>query len=274
MGSLKISLDRKIKDPATNRITAMGIGASLGIPIEVVRNYVETKQVTPKAFIGGAAIGALSGLIVNEFNRKFFKDKIEKWKMEKQSELIIKCAKVLIKNATRGAAMAGAGIAGPIGATVGADEGKRIQTGLGSLGGVVIGGLGAAFLTRKNILRAKNMLDRSSRVIRLPKDAPKIEKELTNMERRTRKLDAQMKYMKSQIPTHLGMLTGAIAGAGIAHGKNKTAEYYIKLAKKDMPSFLSQDRPAKVKEIYRALKRDHPEYSAGKKARIANAKGQ
>jgi hypothetical protein len=39
----------------------------------------------------------------------------------------------------------------------------------------------------------------------------------------------------------------------------------------DMPAFLSQRRPAKVKEIYKALKRDHPEYSAGKKARIANA---
>jgi hypothetical protein len=42
----------------------------------------------------------------------------------------------------------------------------------------------------------------------------------------------------------------------------------------DMPPFLSQDRPEKVKEIYRALKREHPEYSAGKKARIANAMGK
>jgi hypothetical protein len=42
----------------------------------------------------------------------------------------------------------------------------------------------------------------------------------------------------------------------------------------NMPSFLSQDRPEKVKEIYRALKREHPEYSAGKKARIANAMGK
>lgn len=47
---------------------------------------------------------------------------------------------------------------------------------------------------------------------------------------------------------------------------NKTAE--------DMPPFLEQDRPEKVKEIYRALKREHPEYSAGKKARIANAMGK
>ena len=46
-----------------------------------------------------------------------------------------------------------------------------------------------------------------------------------------------------------------------------------KLAKKDMPDFVDQDRPAKVKEIYKALKRDHPEYSAGKKARIASSKG-
>jgi hypothetical protein len=39
----------------------------------------------------------------------------------------------------------------------------------------------------------------------------------------------------------------------------------------DMPPFLEQDRPAKVKEIYKALKRDHPGMSAGMKARIANA---
>jgi hypothetical protein len=42
----------------------------------------------------------------------------------------------------------------------------------------------------------------------------------------------------------------------------------------DMPPFLSQNRSKKVKEIYRALKREHPEYSAGKKARIANAMGK
>jgi hypothetical protein len=35
--------------------------------------------------------------------------------------------------------------------------------------------------------------------------------------------------------------------------------------------FTEQHHPAKVKEIYKALKREHPEYSAGKKARIANA---
>ncbi len=33
--------------------------------------------------------------------------------------------------------------------------------------------------------------------------------------------------------------------------------------------FLEQDRPDKVKEIYRALERDHPEMPAGMKARIA-----
>lgn len=44
-----------------------------------------------------------------------------------------------------------------------------------------------------------------------------------------------------------------------------------KLAKKDMPPFEAQDRPAKAKEVFRALKHEHPEYSAGKKARIANA---
>jgi hypothetical protein len=44
-----------------------------------------------------------------------------------------------------------------------------------------------------------------------------------------------------------------------------------KMAKKDMPSFLNQDRDPKAKEVYRALKHEHPEYSAGKKARIAES---
>ena len=47
-----------------------------------------------------------------------------------------------------------------------------------------------------------------------------------------------------------------------------------KKAKKDMPGFTEQDRPKKVKEIYSALKRDHPEYPAGKKARIASTAGK
>jgi len=44
--------------------------------------------------------------------------------------------------------------------------------------------------------------------------------------------------------------------------KQAAVAFGIKLAR-DMPSFTSQDRPAKVKEIYRALKRDHPGMSAG-----------
>lgn len=49
---------------------------------------------------------------------------------------------------------------------------------------------------------------------------------------------------------------------------------YAKWAKKrDMPSFLSQDRPEKVKRIYRALKREHPDMPAEVKARIASRKG-
>ena len=39
-------------------------------------------------------------------------------------------------------------------------------------------------------------------------------------------------------------------------------------------SFTKQDRPEKVKEIYRALKRDHPEMSAEMKARIASKFGK
>lgn len=45
------------------------------------------------------------------------------------------------------------------------------------------------------------------------------------------------------------------------------------LEKKAKP-FLEQDRPPKVKEIYKALKRDHPEMPAGKKARIAIRKAR
>lgn len=48
----------------------------------------------------------------------------------------------------------------------------------------------------------------------------------------------------------------------------------LKQAKKDMPPFTSQDRPAKVKEIYRAIKRDHPDMPAEMKARIAARQGK
>lgn len=41
-----------------------------------------------------------------------------------------------------------------------------------------------------------------------------------------------------------------------------------KLGKK-MPHFTDQDRPKKVKDIFRALKREHPGMKAEKKARIA-----
>ena len=51
----------------------------------------------------------------------------------------------------------------------------------------------------------------------------------------------------------------------------KMQELGFQKTAKDMPSFTSQDRPEKVKEIYRALKREHPEWSAGKKARIAES---
>lgn len=42
----------------------------------------------------------------------------------------------------------------------------------------------------------------------------------------------------------------------------------------DMPPFLEQDRPKKVKEIYSALKRDHPDMPAEMKARIAARQGK
>ena len=47
----------------------------------------------------------------------------------------------------------------------------------------------------------------------------------------------------------------------------------IKQAQK-IPDFLDQNRPKKVKEIYSALKRDHPDMSAEMKARIAGRQGK
>lgn len=56
------------------------------------------------------------------------------------------------------------------------------------------------------------------------------------------------------------------------HVKKKEAE--MKTAKKDMPHFTEQDRPEKVKDIYRALKREHPGMPAEMKARIAARQGK
>jgi hypothetical protein len=43
---------------------------------------------------------------------------------------------------------------------------------------------------------------------------------------------------------------------------------------RDMPGFTEQDRPEKVKDIYRALKREHPRMPAEMKARIAARQGK
>jgi hypothetical protein len=50
-------------------------------------------------------------------------------------------------------------------------------------------------------------------------------------------------------------------------GSVKADAIMAKIAK----AFEKQDRPKKAKEVFHALKEEHPEYSAGKKARIANA---
>ena len=44
--------------------------------------------------------------------------------------------------------------------------------------------------------------------------------------------------------------------------------------KKDMPDFLDQNRPKKVKEIYKALKEEHPSMPAALKAKIAHSKAK
>lgn len=81
------------------------------------------------------------------------------------------------------------------------------------------------------------------------------------------------------------ILRGALYAGGLSTGglgtraavdayRNEKYKQSLNKTAADMPPFLRQDRPEKVKEIYRALKREHPEYSAGKKARIANAMGK
>lgn len=62
--------------------------------------------------------------------------------------------------------------------------------------------------------------------------------------------------------------TMRFAGGGAAPG---SAGYGLE--KKAKP-FLEQDRPDKVKEIYSALKRDHPDMPASMKARIAIRKSR
>lgn len=57
-------------------------------------------------------------------------------------------------------------------------------------------------------------------------------------------------------------------------GKALQKESELAKAAGDMPPFTEQDRPEKVKDIYRALKRDHPDMPAEKKARIAARQGK
>jgi len=61
----------------------------------------------------------------------------------------------------------------------------------------------------------------------------------------------------------------------ISRGRSREGlEFMKKKQAGDMPHFLDQDRPAKVKEIYSAIKRDHPDMPAEMKARIAARKGK
>jgi hypothetical protein len=67
-----------------------------------------------------------------------------------------------------------------------------------------------------------------------------------------------------------GLAAGVVGTKMLENNSNKTASAFSKIS---MP-FLKQDRPAKVKEIYKALKRDHPNMPAEVKARIAARKGK
>jgi hypothetical protein len=64
-------------------------------------------------------------------------------------------------------------------------------------------------------------------------------------------------------------------GKGRGAGKGPLGvPIYEKTAAADMPPFLEQDRPKKVKSIYSALKREHPDMPAEMKARIAARQGK
>jgi len=98
---------------------------------------------------------------------------------------------------------------------------------------------------------------------------------------------------KLQLADILGSLLGGAGGwylsgkaigepAGGKKEKKKEVEKEGPTARKpgaikragDMPPFTSQDRPEKVKDVYRALKREHPEMPAEMKARIASRQGK
>jgi hypothetical protein len=91
---------------------------------------------------------------------------------------------------------------------------------------------------------------------------------------------ARQKRLKTQFTEHEGRMYHEFSpGVSFSMPSGSRAEAYKrkileKTAKRDMPSFTKQRRPKKVKEIYRALKRDHPSMPAEMKARIAARQGK
>lgn len=77
-----------------------------------------------------------------------------------------------------------------------------------------------------------------------------------------------VRRMAGKASQAIGGLKQKLVGAPVPQLQPKTA------AKKDMPHFTDQDRPEKVKEIYRAIKREHPSMPAAMKARIAARQGK
>lgn len=86
------------------------------------------------------------------------------------------------------------------------------------------------------------------------------------------------KMLKQPLPpvAKAVVLGGLGAGAAMA-GSSMLAQAHLLTDKSEktagMP-FLKQERPDKVKEIYKALKRDHPDMPAEMKARIAARQGK
>ena len=73
---------------------------------------------------------------------------------------------------------------------------------------------------------------------------------------------------------HLENLHSPAEEVGLAYARKLSPKPKLGSAKTAGMSFLKQDRPEKVKAIFRALKREHPEMPAEMKARIAARQGK
>ena len=161
----------------------------------------------------------------------------------------------------------GALIGGGTGLIAGGLSGGLPGAAIGTLGGAAVGGLAGLAAGAKD--KAKVHQAR-----RLKKD-PKAAKEYTQGQIAKAPGRSYHNREAAQDRRHREMM-GALNKRASAHDPEVTekfASWLLKVAQ-DMPDFEDQNRPEKVKDIYRALKRDHPGMSAEKKARIAARQGK